>query len=124
MFSTKNDGFLEVGPDDWRSFPPLGMMPSEHVVDRQVSDSVLGFKARYELNDWTLMGEGDILLLFSDGLQDHARAGERDFPGRLEHAVRCTKHLHVAEIVRSVLDDMRSFAAPVDDVSLVAIKRL
>jgi hypothetical protein len=46
--------------------------------------SVLGFKEHYQINEWRLMGAGDILLLHTDGLVDHARGDEPYFPGRLE----------------------------------------
>jgi serine phosphatase RsbU (regulator of sigma subunit) len=69
-------------------------------------------------------GTGDILLLYTDGLQEHERAGEPYFPGRLEDAIRGAKHLSAVDIVHTVLDDLRTFADPADDVSLVAIKKL
>ena len=36
------------------------------------------------MNKWLLMGEGDILLLHTDGLGEHARGDEEYFPSRLE----------------------------------------
>ena len=35
---------------------------------------MLGFKDHYEMNEWLLMGAGDILLLHTDGLTDHRAA--------------------------------------------------
>ena len=43
--------------------------------------------------------------------------------GRFERAIRRVKHLRPREIVSAIYDDMRDFAPPQDDVSLVAIKR-
>ena len=40
--------------------PPLGMVPSRHVTDRTRTTSVLGFKDDYTMNQWMLMGAGDI----------------------------------------------------------------
>jgi len=94
------------------------------VFDRNRGTSALGFKKRYEVNEWTLMGSGDILLLYTDGLRDHEWEGEPYFPGPLEQVVRRAKHLSAFDIVRTVLDDVRAFADPLDDVSLVVIKRL
>ena len=45
---------------------------------------MLGFKDHYEMNKWLLMGEGDILLLHTDGLSEHVRGDEDYFPSRLE----------------------------------------
>jgi serine phosphatase RsbU (regulator of sigma subunit) len=124
VFSAENDRFMEVDPERYTSFPPLGTLPSKSVVDRTRAKSVLGFKDRYEVNKWTLMGGNDILLLYTDGLQEHERLGDPYFPHHLEHTIRGAKHLSAADIVHTVLDDVRTFANPTDDVSLVAIKKL
>ena len=101
-----------------------GMFPSQHGVDQhQTKRSVLGFKDRYEVNEWTLMGAGDILLLHSDGLLEHARENEPYFPDRLEETIRRTKHLSAADILHTIVEDVRAFAEPIDDLSLVVLKR-
>lgn len=124
VFSAANDRFMEVDREKYISFPPLGTIPSKSVVDWHRSKSVLGFKEPYEVNKWTLMGSGDILLLYTDGLQEHMNGDEPYFPDRLERTIRGVKHLSPIEIVQVVLNDVRSFASPADDVSLVAIKKL
>jgi serine phosphatase RsbU (regulator of sigma subunit) len=123
VFSYEHDRFMEVSADLCVSFPPLGMMPSFHVTDRQRTESLLGFKERYEMNEWVIMGEGDILLLHTDGVTEHRRAGESYFPVRLERKIREVKGRTAAEIFESVTSDMLAFAAPSDDISLVVIKR-
>lgn len=124
VFSAANDRFMEVDREKCISFPPLGTFPSKSVVDWHRSKSVLGFKEPYEVNKWTLMGSGDILLLYTDGLQEHKRGDEPYFPERLEHTIREAKHLSAKEIVHAVLNDVRTFASPADDLSLVVIKKL
>ena len=123
IFSVEQDEFIEVSPDLFTSFPPLGTIPSEQDIDRARTKSVLGFKSRYELNEWKLMGTGDIMLLMTDGVTEHERSGEPYFPGRLEQAVRRSKHLSAKEIVEAIKTDMFDFANPSDDITLVAIKR-
>ena len=125
VFSRRNDRFMEVGPDRCLSYPPLGMQPSLNAIDRQrMPASLLGFKDRYEVNEWWLMGEGDILVLHTDGLSEHGRGGEPYFPGRLENVVRRHKDRSAAQIVEAIAEDLRQFAPPADDISLVIIKRL
>jgi serine phosphatase RsbU (regulator of sigma subunit) len=69
------------------------------------------------------MGRGDILLLQTDGLYEHAD-GERTYtPRHLEAAIRRVKHLSPREIVTAIRDDMVRFAPPQDDTSIVIIKR-
>ncbi len=124
IFSAMHDRFMEVSPESFTSFPPLGTFPSQNVVDhRQAPRDVLGFKDRYEVNEWTLMGAGDILLLHSDGLLEHARGNERYFPDQLEQTIRGAKHLSATDIVHTIIEDLRAFADPIDDVSLVVLKR-
>jgi serine phosphatase RsbU (regulator of sigma subunit) len=124
VFSAANDRFMEVDREKCISFPPLGTFPSKSVVDWHRSKSVLGFKEPYEVNKWTLMGSGDILLPYTDGLQEHTRGDDPYFPDRLEHTIRGAKHLSASDIVHTVLNDLRTFADPADDVSLVAIKKI
>ena len=124
VFSAENDRFMEVDREKCISFPPLGTFPSKSVIDWHRSKSVLGFKEPYEVNNWTLMGSGDILLLYTDGLQEHMNGDEPYFPDRLEQTIRGAKHLSAVDIVHTVLNDLRTFANPDDDVSLVAIKKL
>lgn len=123
VFSAEKDGFMDIS-GDYSSFPPLGTFPSENVVDRRLNQSVLGFKEGYRVNEWTLIGSGDILLFYTDGLEEHSDGLHSYYPQRFESAVRKARHRSAADIVRSVLEDLKAFAAPRDDVSLVAIKRI
>jgi serine phosphatase RsbU (regulator of sigma subunit) len=123
VFSSRHDRFMEVGADLRISFPPLGMMPSWDVIDRSTTTSTLGFKDHYEMNKWLLMGQGDILLLHTDGLAEHVRGDEEYFPNRLEAVIRETKQGTAREIFDAVKADLAAFSPPADDISLVVIKR-
>jgi len=120
VFSAEHDRFMDV---TIVSFPPLGILPSLGVIDRSRTESPLGFAERYELNNWSLMGAGDILLLYTDGLAEHSRAGEAYAPLRFEDTIRRSKHQSARAIYDAVIEDLQAFATPVDDVSLVVIKR-
>ena len=123
VFSNQHDRFMEVGQNLRVSFPPLGIMPSLDMIDGDRTDSLLGFKDHYQLNEWVLMGEGDILLLHTDGLVEH-RSGDDDyFPGRLEQKLREVKGRQAREIFEAIMNDVLAFGAPSDDISVVVIKR-
>jgi serine phosphatase RsbU (regulator of sigma subunit) len=123
IFSTRHDRFMDVSPHQRVSFPPLGMMPSFDAIDRRATErSTLGFKDHYEMNEWWIMGAGDILLLHTDGLVEHARREEAYFPHHLERAVRAVKHEGARQIHDTVMEDLRAFNPPSDDISLVVIK--
>jgi serine phosphatase RsbU (regulator of sigma subunit) len=122
VFSSQHDRFMEVSSDLCLSFPPLGMLPSFNVIDRNATSSRLGFKERYEMNEWTLMGRGDILLLHTDGLTDHESPNRPYFPHHLEQTLRTIKHLGARQIFEAIESDLVTFAEPTDDVSVVVIK--
>jgi serine phosphatase RsbU (regulator of sigma subunit) len=124
VFSRQHDRFMAVDQGYRLSFPPLGMLPSFNVIDRKTTSSVLGFKERYEMNEWTLMGRGDVLLLHTDGLSDHRGPSGDYYPGRLEQTIRDTKHLGARQIFEAIKRDLVLFAEPADDVSIVVIKLL
>jgi serine phosphatase RsbU (regulator of sigma subunit) len=124
VFSNRHDRFMDVSPELCTSFPPIGVLPSHDVIDRNRTQSVLGFKDRYQLNEWRLMGTDDILLLYTDGLSEHARNGEPYFPQRLERTIRGVKHCAAKDIFQAIRADALDFAAPSDDISIVVIKRV
>ncbi len=122
VFSNEHNRFMEVSDHLKVAFPPLGMMPSFNVIDRSMTESLLGFKERYEMNEWSLMGRGDILILHTDGLSEHRTHDQPYFPGRLEQTLREVKHLAAREIYEAIKKDVIAFGPPADDVSLVVIK--
>jgi serine phosphatase RsbU (regulator of sigma subunit) len=59
-------------------------LPSESDIDSKVIKSLLGHKKRYAVNSLSVMGKGDILMLFTDGFTDQ-RNGELNYTSiRLE----------------------------------------
>jgi serine phosphatase RsbU (regulator of sigma subunit) len=120
VFSNEHDRFMEV---DLVSFPPLGILPSLGVIDRNTTASPLGFKDPYEINEWSLMGRGDILLLYTDGLTEHSRGDEPYFPDRLEKTIRRVKYEAATAIFEEITQDLLGFNEPSDDISVIVIKR-
>jgi len=122
VFSNEHNRFMEVSPALCVSFPPLGLMPSLG-IDRNATQSVLGFTDRYQMNEWLLMGAGDILLLHTDGLAEHGKRHDGYFPHHLERKLREVKHQGAREIFDAVREDLQTFADRSDDISIVVIKR-
>ena len=123
IFSRRHNRFMQVDEQYLRSFPPLGLMPSLDVVDRAAAPGhPLGFKDRYQMNLWQLMGAGDILLLHTDGVSEHRSMDAPYFPDRLEQRLREVRDLSARDIYDAITDDIRAFGPPSDDVSLVVIK--
>ena len=123
VYSRKYGRIVEVPQEKMISFPPIGTLPSESDIDRNTTKSVLGFKEKYEINEWDLMGTGDILILYTDGLIEHHRDGELYAPHHLEQKLHEVKDLNSHEIFYAIRDDILSFSDPEDDLSMVIIKK-
>jgi serine phosphatase RsbU (regulator of sigma subunit) len=124
VFSRRYDRLMEGGAEGSLSYPPLGLLPSQRVTERTTS-SALGFKEDYRMNEWRIEGDGDILLLFTDGVLEHgADDGHAPYyPERLEEAVRGAKDLGSREIFEAIAADILCHADPADDISVVVVKR-
>ena len=123
VFSSKYDQFVEICPDALITYPPIGTMPSYDDIDRSTSQTILGFKEKYEVNEINLMGSGDILLLYSDGLSEHSKGQEEYFPERLQSKLREVKEGSARTIFDEIHKDLLEFSAPRDDISFVVVKR-
>ena len=123
VFSRRYDRIMEISDDLQTTFPPIGTLPSQEDVDRRTSQSVLGYKERYTVNEISLMGSGDIMLLYTDGLSDHLREDEEFFPSHVEARLREAKDRSAREIFKAIKEDLIQFGEPSDDISYVVIKR-
>jgi serine phosphatase RsbU (regulator of sigma subunit) len=76
------------------------------------------------MNQWVLMGEGDILLLHTDELVEHGSADDQYYPRHLELKLREVKHQPADVIFEAIKADLLAFSELSDDISLVVIKRM
>jgi serine phosphatase RsbU (regulator of sigma subunit) len=123
IFSSEFNRLVAISEDRLISFPQIGTMPSRGNSEKSVP--LLGVKEKYTVNEINLMGHGDILILYTDGLSDHRDAqGNKYFPGRLEEVLRTNKQLSARAIFDKVREDMLVFnPAPEDDITVVIIKK-
>ncbi len=124
VFSAEYDRLVSLSPERLVSFTPLGLFPSEDDVDRSKILGPLGYKPRYTVNEVNLLGIGDILLLYTDGLAEHSRKDVQTYlPSELETTLRATKHLPAKEIQTAVRDSALRYAPLEDDMTVVVIKK-
>ena len=120
VFSREYDRFVEISPDRLISYPPVGLQPSEDSADARHYERALGYKERYTVNNLNLMGRGDILFLYTDGLID-------SFSGFTQHhferAVSNARDGSAREICTAVLEERDRIEEQADDITLVVIKR-
>ncbi len=121
VFSNHYDRLMEMNDANWTSSTPLGMLPSRVRIDASRLHSPLPPRNAFIMNRLTLMGAGDILLLYSDGLLEHAD-GEF-FTRGLEPALRDAKHESAVQICAALATCVHAFAPQRDDISYVVIKK-
>jgi serine/threonine protein phosphatase PrpC len=121
VFSREFDRFVDVSPDRLVSYPPIGLQPVEHHVDAKRYERALGYKKRYTLNTLNLLGHGDVLLLYTDGLveplSDYTQA-------ELARAVSRAKDGSAQDICEEIVRDRHATAPQTDDLTVVVIKYL
>ena len=123
VFSAEYDCFVNIDPERTKNFLPVGLFRSENDIDEAPMSTLAPANKSYSVNEVSLMGRGDILLLYTDGISEHADGGRLYAPQHLEAAIRRAKHLSPGEIVAAVREDAGRFATPQDDTSLVVIKK-
>jgi serine phosphatase RsbU (regulator of sigma subunit) len=121
VFSHEYNRFVDICQDRFFSYPPIGLQPIEDHADVRHYERALGYKKHYSLNELNLMGRGDILLLYTDGLMD----GFSEFTQRdLERIVSRMIGQSAQEICHAILEGRSEIAKQTDDLSLVVIKRV
>ena len=124
VYSAEFDRLVDIDPERTRNFLPIGIFPSEGDIDESPAAVPMPASKSFAVNEVSLMGTGDILLLQTDGLYEHADGDNEYAPHHLEESIRRVKDLPPHDIVTAVYKDMVRFAPPSDDTSLVVIKKI
>jgi hypothetical protein len=120
VFSREFDRFVEISHDRLFSYSPIGLQPGEDYLDVAHFDRTLGYKKRYSINELNLMGQGDILLLYTDGLLD---AFSPFTQNQLERIISSVKDESAENICGAIIEGRQKIVEQSDDLSLVVIKR-
>jgi len=124
VYSAAFDRLVDIDPEHMKNVLPIGIFPSEGDIDEPNSQRPMAYKQRFAVNQVSLMGVGDILLLQTDGLHEHGHGDDLYAPRHLEESIRRVRDLPPHEIIAAVYEDMVRFAPPKDDTSLVVIKKI
>lgn len=119
VFSREFDRFVEISQDRLITYPPIGLQPGEDQADAGRYQRALGYKKRYTVNNLNLMGKGDVLLLYTDGLLDLISSYAQS---DLERSVSRARDANAREICERILEERRAAAEQTDDLTLVVIK--
>ncbi len=124
VFSREWGRLVPIANTRTTHFPPVGTMPSKKNWEAHGGRNPHRFKEEYSISELNLMGWGDILLLFSDGMSEHANVAEEFyFPDRLTELLGKHRELAAREIFERLLEDIQKFAPLQDDFSLIVIKK-
>jgi serine phosphatase RsbU (regulator of sigma subunit) len=124
VFSNEFDRIVDISPERFSVFPPLGSQPPEfHIDRRKIRSNPLGYKKKYKINEINLMGQGDILLIYTDGLSEMVNENGEYFFTTLEGLLRSVKHLPAAGIGAELRKSILAFGKPSDDISYVVVKK-
>jgi serine phosphatase RsbU (regulator of sigma subunit) len=123
FFSSIENKIIKVNKKPFENSFPVGyVLPREHIDNRE-EDILFQHKEPYETNQINLKSNGDIVILYTDGLSDHTNEDQLYFPGELEKILQNNKHLPAKEIATRIKDSILSFSKREDDISYVLIKK-
>ena len=131
VFSAEYRRFVELDKNLMAQFLPLGLQISADHPDRKRYFS-MQLRPRpansSDVAEITLMGPGDILFLYTDGVTESQDAkGEFFSDQRLRGVLERTPGAGTEEIVANVVSEVRVFSTgtvPSDDITALALKYL
>ncbi len=122
VFSREFGKIMKISKDRTISYPPIGILRSGDDVDAPRGAGRFRYKKRYTVNEINLLGQGDILILHTDGLSEHGGGGY--FPAGLERCLSEARDLPSRDIAERIRENLLEFARPEDDISFVVIKKV
>ena len=125
VFSHERDRIETLGVDRTKGSTPLGIFPSAYSVDVEHFEPTPITKDKYDINEIQLLGRGDIMLLYTDGLTEHHRVdGNYDFRDtRLEQVLREAKNSSAREIYNAITREYFAYGPQEDDLSIAVVKK-
>lgn len=124
IFSNEFNKIQILGSDRTRASTPLGVLPGKFSIDTEYFESPGITNSGFDVNEIHLLGHGDIMLLYTDGLTEHSDGTTRFRDTKLEGILRETKNKPAKEISETIKKELYSFCPPEDDLTLAVIKKV
>jgi serine phosphatase RsbU (regulator of sigma subunit) len=125
IFSNEYNKIVNIDNLNLINFPPIGTLPSESDIDGRLAKNFLGYKKRYSVNSLNVMGQGDILILFTDGFTEQQSGVLNYIANGLESRLRIVKHQTAREIFQNIKTDFKDYCHILDDdATMIIIKKV
>jgi serine phosphatase RsbU (regulator of sigma subunit) len=121
IYSAEFRKFVELQPASVLSVHPLGLFPTEGDIDRAMGRAPVSESPKAIVNQLRLLGDGDVLLLYTDGASERI---DGELGIALTPLIRSVASLSAREIVFALRDELDRLGPQQDDMTLVAVKRL
>lgn len=120
IWSRKYGGRVEISRERFVSYTPMGMFPSIVGVDERRTYRN-DYREQYTVNEINLLGEGDVLLLYTDGLSEHGDG--RFFDEGLDACFGAAERDGARGVVDAIGAALPAFGPATDDMSYVVLRR-
>ncbi|RMG48544.1 MAG: serine/threonine-protein phosphatase [Acidobacteria bacterium] len=121
VFSREYGRFVSIHSDHIVTLPPVGLLPQAGEPAERTDVPLQAATEPYSVNEISLLGAGDVLLLYSDGFSEHA--GGRFFPGEVERVLAESADRPVEAICEILRERLLAAGPPEDDVTAVVIRK-
>lgn len=121
IYSAEFGRFVDLEPRSIVSVQPIGLFPTAGDIDRAMGGPPTVESPQAIVNQLRLLGEGDVLLLYTDGASDRI---DGDFATALTPTIRSVASLPASEIVYALRDELDRQGEQKDDMTLLVVKRL
>ena len=124
IFSNEFNKIQRLDSDHLKASTPLGVLPGKFSIDTEYFEPLGITNGGFDVNEIHLLGHGDIMLLYTDGLTEHKDGTSRFKDTRLENILIETKSESAKEICETIKKELYSFCPPEDDLTLAVIKKV
>ena len=122
VFSNKNNRIEKLADQYTAGSTIVGLMPSRFHADMEHFEPAFATKEEYPVPEVHLQGQGDIVVMYSDGLSEQD-GGARNFVAEgLEPLLQKHKHERAKTIYHTIMDALPKYN-PDDDVTIAVVKR-
>ncbi len=122
IFSKENNVLEDISSKNiYENNLMLGIRPPNSSI-RTYTTGVIGYEPAYHINEWEFLNNGDLFIIYSDGLIDPAQSSQYT-PAQLQEVLRETKSLPAKTIVELIVEDRARGGNIDDDISVIVVKK-